>query len=490
MNSNGNTYRDIYKLNALILTNHMADIGGSEIVALEIGELLQKAGYRVSLHCNYLAEPMASLLFNSQIVASDSDNFPNVFEYDFVWSQHHVISLALAHNPQPDRWETRFVSAHLSPYEPFEAIGIVSGLYLGSRIVANSLETALRLSELAVDPEKVVLSYNACPESFWSDNVTPKNYLKRILLVSNHPPIEVLEALQFLQAAGIDVHHIGSTGEYRRVRPEDITNADAVITIGKTVQYAVMGATPIYCYDHFGGPGWLVAGNFEIAEKFNFSGRGCGEQKTPNQIATEILEGHALSAEFVYTKRVSRRELYSLDKLLNRLTTEKSMDVLQSEIQRKLFKDRLDMEAIFSAIVRRSFRSEHGISVALTEAKENAVKSTKALDEFKQVVSKQEDQIASLNQALAEYNEQIVSLNQTLAERDQSLAERDQSLAERDLSLAERDAWLAEKDMHINDLQAYIQNIQNGLAFRFLSKYRRLLVEYFLLAQDDVMFMI
>jgi len=46
---------------------------------------------------------------------------------------------------------------------------------------------------------------------------------------------------------------------------------------------------PVYVYDRFGGPGWITSENFKNAEKFNFSGRCVGQEKSAEEIASEIL---------------------------------------------------------------------------------------------------------------------------------------------------------------------------------------------------------
>ncbi|WP_416914340.1 hypothetical protein [Seohaeicola sp.] len=62
-----------------------------------------------------------------------------------------------------------------------------------------------------------------------------------------------------------------------------------VLTIGKSVQYAMAARRPVYVYDRFGGPGWITSENFKNAEKFNFSGRCVGQEKRAEEIASEIL---------------------------------------------------------------------------------------------------------------------------------------------------------------------------------------------------------
>lgn len=49
---------------------------------------------------------------------------------------------------------------------------------------------------------------------------------------------------------------------------------DSVISIGKTVQYCLASHISVFCYDHFGEPGYISRNNYDKARHHNFSGRG------------------------------------------------------------------------------------------------------------------------------------------------------------------------------------------------------------------------
>jgi hypothetical protein len=93
-----------------------------------------------------------------------------------------------------------------------------------------------------------------------------------------------------------DVTLVGQQAELgatvRRVTPELIHEHDAVVSIGKTVQYALAAGVPVFCYDHFGGPGWLNDGNVEAAARHNFSGRGFTARDSASELVEEIGDGY------------------------------------------------------------------------------------------------------------------------------------------------------------------------------------------------------
>ncbi len=110
---------------------------------------------------------------------------------------------------------------------------------------------------------------------------TPINEIGKILYRVQSLPDEVLAARDLLISAGYQVDHLGEGGDVTMMCPEILHNCDAVITIGKTVQMAILANRPVYCYDHFGGPGWLTDQNYEAAAALNFSGRDHRSRKQP-----------------------------------------------------------------------------------------------------------------------------------------------------------------------------------------------------------------
>lgn len=277
-------------IRVLILTNHMANISGSEIVALEVAESFMQLNCEVVLCANYINSPMKEVVKASNIPLVLSSLEINPFDFDIIWSQHHVLSILIAKNINTATTKPLIVYAHLSPYALIELPGPFIEMLLSDKILANSAETADKLYELGMEKQKISVFHNAVTDSFFKN--TKVLELKKILLVSNHPPLELLDAMQILsQKYNITISHIGIDGLYKRLEDQDIENHDAIISIGKTVQYSIVGLRPVYCYDHFGGPGWITKENYELAEKFNYSGRCTNIKKTSDEIVQDILTG-------------------------------------------------------------------------------------------------------------------------------------------------------------------------------------------------------
>lgn len=283
-------------MKALILTNHLTQFGGSEIVALEAADEFQKAGCEVTIVSGYFDEPVKSELRMMGIPFLLVDEFRNPENFDVIWSQHHLLPYLISKNGADIISNSYVVCVSLSSFHPLEVPGSVADI--ADMIIANSTETAKNLNNFGIEPSRIRVFYNAAPISFLQERNSSKA-LKKILIISNHAPEEILEAAQVLRNRNISVHHIGKPNNQERITPSIIRNFDAVITIGKSVQYSILSGIPVYVYDYFGGPGWLSIDNYQNAEDFNFSGRCCNRKLPGESIADEITNGYPKASEAI-----------------------------------------------------------------------------------------------------------------------------------------------------------------------------------------------
>ncbi|ROW33332.1 hypothetical protein [Neisseria animalis] len=201
---------------------------------------------------------------------------------------------------------------------------------LQANFVANSEETREKLSSFGIPPQQVTVSHNAAPDEFVQAN-TGLAQLKKIAVISNHPPTEMVEAAKLLGQNGVTVDFIGMRTTQVEITPQLIGGYDVIVTIGKTVQYALLSHKPVYCYDHFGGCGYLNHDNFEIAKHHNFSGRGFSK-KNAGEIALELVSLFADSFEFAKNFNQSKDFLLScfVEKLLaNAVDTHITPDLIE-----------------------------------------------------------------------------------------------------------------------------------------------------------------
>lgn len=292
---------------ALVLTNHLSSWGGSEVLALEVSEVLKET-HNVTLVSNVISKDIESHSKARHFTITDNPSRIDLREYDFIWSQHYVAPLCRGFR-ELDEFAGSFNSVHLSPYEPFELAALSYSHRIGANIIGNSLETIKKIESFFLDNVNIYNLNNATLPSFSVGNsgidqniVTPRS----IMLVSNHIPTELHLAVEILQSKGLKVAKFGfGQKNYKRIGKDDIEKHDVIITIGKTAQYGILAKRPVYCYDRFGGPGYIVLENAQTALDYNFSGRCCNRKLSAEDISNEILSGFfraAQNTELLYEK--------------------------------------------------------------------------------------------------------------------------------------------------------------------------------------------
>ena len=299
------------KKQIIIAQSQLVDYAGSEITTLELSEYFTEEGWDVFIVTNIISDPIKKefdKLSSATILIIDDTSFSKAIkglDPYLVWIHHQVLPTELVELIQKS--SPRVVFHHMSSFAlaemPFQTelerqfADVVSFNSILSR------EKLLRSGWFDGFAEEMLISINnPAPDMFYKDRLTydesKKRELNKILIVSNHIPEELGEALDLVANTGIEVERFGTKGDsYKRILPSDITGADLVVTIGKTVQYSICANVPVYCYDHFGGPGYLDNKNYETVMRHNFSGKGGFGKKTSKGIKREIIEDYVAATE-------------------------------------------------------------------------------------------------------------------------------------------------------------------------------------------------
>lgn len=271
----------------ILITNfEIKNYSGSEINAVTIYKRLKELGHTV-----YLAALDFDFPLLSEII-DDVDSLINILDGDFDFSSV-VFDIVWAHQSFLLDWlifdkgirAKKVINSSLSPAEVLEVPPIYANEI--SMCIANSKETEENLQ--SYDIKNIYLLENYSFEEYFKRQINI-NKLKNIAIVSNHVPNELLEAIEILKSLGYNVQIYGIQGKQEFITDKVLDKYDLVITIGKTVQYAMSLKIPVYIYDKFGGPGYLTMENCEFNRAHNFSGRGY-DKKDAKTIANEIIEG-------------------------------------------------------------------------------------------------------------------------------------------------------------------------------------------------------
>lgn len=359
---------------ALIATNQLATIGGSEVVALEWTQLLQASGFEVEVFANWLGEPMRSLFRTRAGVEPTSDpRAVRPFRHDLVYAQHQTLPLFDYAPTADDRAATRIVQGRLSRRHYLESGGWATDRLLADLVLANSALTEEHLAALGM-PVPVLNFRNGAPPDFFHPFVDEPDRPENILVVSNHAEPTLVEAVGRLRRSA-RVRWVGRRrGKMVLVDPEMIRGQDLVIAIGKTVQYALVARVPVFVYDHLGGPGYLRPANIEAAERFSFSGR-CSERKRDGRtLAEEIVGGYRAGVAFARSVPDSWLARFDLRRLVEtviagpagdnatrraRLAAEPmfGQEVLLARYVREEYREKLEARGSLAARTLRRLRS-------------------------------------------------------------------------------------------------------------------------------------
>lgn len=281
---------EIRKRKTILITNHNLELmAGSEITTLETARLLQSMDYNVHVAAFHCGSPMQDILCQNHITVFNllESELPRT-QYDIAWCHHaQVLSRAVG---QGVRFRKVLLRV-MSPIEPLAAMPYyVNDLDV---VAATSPGTAEHYhSEGWIDKERIDIFANSIGAEFFERPKTGFSHtLAKIAVISNRFPAEVEQAVEQLRGQSMEVDIIGIRGTPRFVTPDVLRPYDLVITIGKTVQYCFAMKVPVYCYDRFGGHGYITPDNLEKAEYYTFSGRCSNRRLEAGELVRDILDG-------------------------------------------------------------------------------------------------------------------------------------------------------------------------------------------------------
>ncbi len=135
-------------------------------------------------------------------------------------------------------------------------------------------------------------SWAKCPQGLvrnWFDDTSferpevPDNRgLASVVIVSNHFPSAVMEALHALgERMGFAVTHVGRPDNVRIVDARLLLGYDCVVTTGRTAVLAMALGLPCLVLDHFGADGWITPETVSASASRNYSGLAFGLDPSP-----------------------------------------------------------------------------------------------------------------------------------------------------------------------------------------------------------------
>ena len=279
--------------------------------------------------------PIRKFVERKNIKVTCNEYDPFFKKCDYIWVHHQVLpELVLKELHSSKKYNPRIMFMHMSgiPGNYIEQPYIRDlELQLSDKNLYVSEEAKTLLEKMFYDGEEKIPSGifpNPFPEAF-AEQKYNRSELKNVLVVSNHLPKEV-ERLRNMRSE-INIVFAGSGGDkYELVTPKALLKYDAVITIGKTVQYCLACGVPVYVYDKSGGCGYLNKKNFEKNKAVNFSGRG-NKKKTSEQIFSELINDYGAARKYQSEIRDEMIKTFQISKYIDELFVEESKEKALSE---------------------------------------------------------------------------------------------------------------------------------------------------------------
>lgn len=314
----------------VLITNFaIRDFTGSEIDSLDIANYFLEQGYKVDIFTLNFNEPLKSKV-SKEISVYTYDNVDKLCNhYDLIWAHHFPLLDYLLFNKEITATYINFVS--LSSYDPLEFPPIyyedLSNLCLLSNEAKMTYENKIDLKNYSIFP-------NYIPNEFL--DVKPKEVkaLNKICIISNHVPEELEKCAEILNNEGIKTDIYGMRHKFVKITPELIKEYDLVITIGKSVLYALYLKIPCLVYDHFGGDLFINKENIANSFDFNFSGRA-------SRIKLSADEIHQ------YIKENFEENLKSLDDNYNFVIQNCLLETNMKNILKKVYEKQVDFDSLY-----------------------------------------------------------------------------------------------------------------------------------------------
>lgn len=474
----------------LVACSRLVDYAGAEIATLEIAWALRELGCDVLIGALEVGGALENELIASEIPYVDLSAVSlQGAHFELVWISHYLVAYHLfAH----ERISANYgIYASLSHFEPLETPPLPNIVF--SQYLVHSNENYNFFSaNYPYFVDRVTIFPNAAPSEYINAIERPvKDRISTIAVVSNHVPNEVLEAIKELyEQHGIVVDIIGAQGTAKRVTAELIGNYDAIMAIGKTVQYCLAAGVPIYCYDHFGGPGWINQSNVDLAFSMNFSGRCTPVHKTVAELCSDLITDFETLNRESSVMREMAFERFSLIENTSKLLSaifELPMAVSLSETELKILSREslaftrqrgvianchqviMDQNSKIAIISQELEQKKMIVSNSAHESEDPAPQSErqtdqltdntiKGISEGDSEAKKSCRQLESFNMTRAEWEAEIKKINENLVRQEEIILHIDQEIMSRDSSVAVFSSTLAEREGVIAELSQQLSN--------------------------------
>jgi len=280
---------------------------GSMLHICEMSEYFSQNGFKCYCASVFVNDYIVEYCKKRNLIVLKANEIPINIEYEYVFSYHFPILPYLIGRGLKYK---KIIIGCLSSFHPLELpLDIYSNCTLLTVVSEEAKQNLLRHS---ISKINIFLLKNFIPRQFSEVEFHPSANIKKIAVVSNHPPSEILELPKFLSNISVDFWGSGQK-HYSAITPKILSQYDVVISIGKTVQYCLGMGIPVFVYDYMEGNGYVKPDTLDKEEYFNFSGRSSRRKLEGIFLANEIITNYQQACKDVAILKKIAIERYSLD---------------------------------------------------------------------------------------------------------------------------------------------------------------------------------
>lgn len=414
----------LYGKRFLITQPIIRNFTGSIVVTLELAAYLQSQGAEVTVYTAFYDQPVKTAFENVNIKVTSSKEEPNfaLQDFDYIWVHSQILPYSIVRRlNELSKSSTRFIFLHMSPHhvlapDEFPWIYQLEDKLTNLRLVISEETASAQNQYLNFSP--TLFFRNPAPVEFCEIERVPSKTLKKVLVVTNHPPVELDETIAILreQHPEVMIETFGETFDWQKViTASELKKYDAIITIGKTVQYGLVAGIPVFVYDKFGGFGYLNKGNYEVAKRQNFSGRG-GNKLTAREIVNRLIDEYVPARQFALDHRPDFIDTYSIDNVVPQ--------IIQSVPERC----RIDFSSEYIKALLAAQRIAHEFFQALGMSRNFYERANSDIDALQADISALQANVAEHQQVIKALERDIDSLHHQLRKEAESSRDLDQAL--------------------------------------------------------------
>ena len=278
-------------MNILLTVGTLDALHGSVMHVLELANYLTN-NHSVTILTSYLSAKIKCHI-DSRVQIYTLEELPENLHYDLIWSYHFpILGYALKHRTT----STKLIAGSLSSVEPLESFPVFWPLCSKLQCISpyaaecHSKRYSIPLSRISILENIVPLSYLSSFTNVRCRASRNSAYPSHIAVVSNHPPKELKGLANVLKGKCKVSYYGGRRSVF--ITPQLLSKHDVIVSIGKTIQYALVAGIPAFNYDHFGGDGYITLENLNFERFYHFTGKPNFRKLTAYEIATEIFEGY------------------------------------------------------------------------------------------------------------------------------------------------------------------------------------------------------